>query len=166
MGDTGPGGGKVFYVASGNFTSTGSDCVAACKYLEAAPSDHPSQSAWGCQATSTGATATAIGTGKVNTATILTKCTTAGIAADVAKKYSTTNTAGAPGAAGQWFLPSRYELAQMYDNKDAIGGFAANCYWSSSELNATLAGNQNFSVGSQRHFSKNLGHYVRPVRAF
>ena len=41
VGDTGPGGGKVFYVqaSGGTFTSTGSDCGTACKYLEAAPSD-------------------------------------------------------------------------------------------------------------------------------
>ena len=39
VGDTGPGGGVVFYVAAANFTSTGSDCNTACKYLEAAPVD-------------------------------------------------------------------------------------------------------------------------------
>ena len=41
VGDTGPGGGKVFYVRAdgGTFTSTGSDCGTACKYLEAAPTD-------------------------------------------------------------------------------------------------------------------------------
>ena len=39
VGDTGPGGGIVFYVraAGGTFTSTGSVCGTACKYLEAAP---------------------------------------------------------------------------------------------------------------------------------
>ncbi len=39
VGDTGPGGGKVFYVASENFTSTGSDCGTACKYLEVVNAD-------------------------------------------------------------------------------------------------------------------------------
>ncbi len=51
-----------------------------------------------------------IGTGQANTAKILTVCKTAGIAADVAYKYSTTTTPNVPGAAGQWFLPSRKEL--------------------------------------------------------
>jgi prepilin-type N-terminal cleavage/methylation domain-containing protein len=43
LGDTGPGGGIVFYVQAGggSFTSTGSDCGTACKYLEAATSDLP-----------------------------------------------------------------------------------------------------------------------------
>ena len=46
VGDTGPGGGKVFYVSAANFTSTGSDCGTACKYLEAAPSDQSSGIVW------------------------------------------------------------------------------------------------------------------------
>ena len=37
VGDRGPGGGIVFYVSAANFTSTGSDCSSACKYLEVAP---------------------------------------------------------------------------------------------------------------------------------
>jgi hypothetical protein len=37
VGDRGPGGGIVFYVSAANFTSTGSACGTACKYLEAAP---------------------------------------------------------------------------------------------------------------------------------
>jgi hypothetical protein len=48
VGDTGPGGGKVFYVqaSGGTFTSTGSDCGTTCKYLEAAPSDHSALIVW------------------------------------------------------------------------------------------------------------------------
>ena len=37
VGDRGPGGGIVFYVSAANFTSTGSTCGTACKYLEVAP---------------------------------------------------------------------------------------------------------------------------------
>jgi hypothetical protein len=36
-GDIGPSGGRVFYVATSTFTSTGSACGAQCKYLEWAP---------------------------------------------------------------------------------------------------------------------------------
>ena len=46
VGDTGPGGGIVFYVASGDFTSTGSDCNTSCRYLEAAPTDQSTESWW------------------------------------------------------------------------------------------------------------------------
>lgn len=37
VGDRGPGGGIVFHVSASNFTSTGSTCGTACKYLEVAP---------------------------------------------------------------------------------------------------------------------------------
>ena len=37
MGDTGPGGGIVFYVAASNFTALYSPCNRTCRYLEAAP---------------------------------------------------------------------------------------------------------------------------------
>ncbi|NCZ88880.1 MAG: DUF1566 domain-containing protein, partial [Actinobacteria bacterium] len=46
VGDTGPGGGIVFYVAGATFTSTGSDCATACRYLEAAPTDQSTGVAW------------------------------------------------------------------------------------------------------------------------
>ena len=39
VGDTGPGGGIVFYYSATAFTSTGSTCNTNCHYLEAAPSD-------------------------------------------------------------------------------------------------------------------------------
>ena len=49
VGDTGPGGGIVFYVhsdADNLFTSTGSNCNTTCKYLEAAPTDQSSGIVW------------------------------------------------------------------------------------------------------------------------
>ena len=48
VGDTGPGGGIVFYVraSGGTFTSTGSDCDTACKYFEAATSDQALSAVW------------------------------------------------------------------------------------------------------------------------
>ena len=187
IGDAGPGGGIVFYVAATPQTWG--------TYLEAAPTDYQvngsrAQVGWGCQGTSTGATTTAIGTGKANTATILATCRETGIAADVANKYSTTNTAGAPGAAGQWFLPSRdelNELCKIYSNGRTdtyaysayqngctgklvpTGGFAAGYYWSSSEdyaYGANVAWGLDFSNGYQDRNGKHRTFYVRPVRAF
>lgn len=46
VGDTGPGGGVVFYVASSNFTSTGSTCNTTCKYMEAATTDQSTGIVW------------------------------------------------------------------------------------------------------------------------
>ena len=39
VGDTGPGGGIVYYVSDETFISAGSDCYLTCKYLEVAPSN-------------------------------------------------------------------------------------------------------------------------------
>ena len=167
VGVTGTGGGIVFYDA-GSQQSWG-------RYLEAAPTDQGRRDwqgnwfswvMWGCTYQLHTATAIAIGTGKANTDKIRAKCTLADIAADVANKYSTTNTAGAPGAAGQWFLPSRDELAQMYVNRAAIGGFAACGYWSSSEDTANVAWLQSFCNGYQHSVEGGNYYYVRPVRAF
>ena len=183
--DIGPGGGIVFYAAT-TAQSWGT-------YLEAAPTDYQVNGsrksvAWGCDGTSTGATATAIGTGEANTNKILAECNTAGIAADVAKKYSTTNTVNAPGAAGQWFLPSKDELNEMCKiysngrtdttgwsakqngctgNTSPTGGFATGAYWSSSEGNGGGAWGQAFNVGIQDNiYRAGSAYYVRPVRAF
>ncbi len=162
VGSDGPGGGKVFYDA-GTRQSWG-------RYLEAAPTDYKVGTAartrvqWGCRGTLTEATAEAIGTGKANTDKIRAACPTADIAADVANKYF-TSTAGA----GQWFLPSKDELNQMYDNMVAIGGFAASIYWSSSETSSSAGAgpSQDFgSYGKQGYHAKDSTNYVRPVRAF
>ena len=66
-----------------------------------------------------------------------------------------------------WKLPTKYELNLMYLNKDKIGGFAYNAYWSSTEYDIGIAWGQYFNYGSQGLYSKtNGGYYVRAVRAF
>ena len=177
VGDTGPGGGIVFYDA-GTTQSWG-------RYLEAAPTDYQVNGSrrkvtWGCNGIFTGATA--IGTGKANTVTILKECATVGIAPDVANKYSTSTA-----AAGQWFLPSKdelNELCKIYSNgrtdttlyrtvqngctgnTSPTGGFAPYLYWSSSEYYAKGAWYQDFNVGLQAGNILSTTYYVRPVRAF
>jgi len=158
LGETGPGGGKVFYVSSSNFTSTGSDCGTACKYLEAAPSDHSSQVAW-CSnmRSSLGVTATGIGSGMSNTTTADSTCTSGAIqvAADYANNSKT-----------DWHLPSKDELAQLYIQRTTVGGFTANYYYSSSEDGLYYALYQYFLNGNQTTSSKDNTASVRPVRAF
>jgi hypothetical protein len=46
VGDTGPGGGIVFYYSATAFTSTGSTCNTDCHYLEVAPSDQSTATVW------------------------------------------------------------------------------------------------------------------------
>jgi len=193
VGDTGPGGGKVFYVASSSFTSTGSACGTACMYLEAAPTgwfkstgqsgcneNYPGSSTvdpacyWAiCTNCLVGTTGTGIGKGYANTSAV------------IANSSSTYGAAGATsmarafkgGGKTDWHLPSKDELNQMYLNKTTIGGLdlfedfgtkSLNVahYWSSSEDGNGKAWKQFFSDGSQSGSDKSTQPFVRPVRAF
>jgi hypothetical protein len=63
-------------------------------------------------------------------------------------------------------LPSKDELDKLYINKVAIGNFAADYYWSSSEGSAGLAWGQYFGNGGQNYYGKGSYERVRAVRAF
>jgi len=115
------------------------------------------------QTTSVAGTGTAIGTGLANTNKIIAQNGPGSYAAAVAAAYG-------GGGYGDWYLPSKDELNELYLNRVAIGGFpsASTSYWSSSEALANTAWTQDFSSGDQGE----NGHYkwgnsrVRPVRAF
>jgi|TARA_R110000803_G_scaffold88896_2_gene155929 hypothetical protein len=64
-----------------------------------------------------------------------------------------------------WRLPTKDELDMLYENREEIGGFANNYYWSSSEDDFNFAWLQDFLVGLQTSNSKSLAYYVRAVRA-
>jgi hypothetical protein len=171
VGDTGPGGGIVFYVAASNFTSSYSTCNTTCRYLEAAPTSGinawtDARYAWSGNTTvEIGATApgTAIGRGYANTLAIRDQVSggnTADRAATKARAY------GGPNNLSDWFLPSKDELNQLYLQREFVGGFVANSYWSSSEYDAGTAWFQSFSNGAQGNGFKSSTFYVRPVRAF
>jgi Protein of unknown function (DUF1566) len=159
VGDTGPGGGKVFYVhPSSTFASPGSDCGTACKYLEAALSDQGGDIRWCSDAeTGLGVTDQVIGSGMSNTTKADNTCTLGAI--QVAADYDNNNKT-------DWHLPSRNELNQLYDQKSTVGGFADYGYWSSSENGGNLAWLQRFSNRSETNQYKSFSYYVRPVRAF
>jgi hypothetical protein len=78
--------------------------------------------------TTTGATATAIGTGLANTNTIIANqgATSTNYAAGLARAYT-------GGEYTDWFLPSKDELKKLYRNKGLVCCFAGIHYWSSSE---------------------------------
>ena len=65
-----------------------------------------------------------------------------------------------------WRLPTKDELNQLYLNRDKIGGFVANFYWSSSEYSSLSSWKQNFTNGDQDYGTKNGSNYVRAVRGF
>ena len=106
------------------------------------------------------ASGTLIGTGYPNTSAMLTMCKS-GDAAGQVRRYT-------GGGMTDWSLPSQDELNALYyyTGRNAIGGFAADEYWSSSQLNKNVAWDQKFTDGSQAHVNKLETHGVRPVRAF
>jgi hypothetical protein len=107
----------------------------------------------------TGATGTAIGTGQVNTTAIVIVQGAGSYAAQLCNDLT-------EGGYNDWFLPSKDELDKLYTNKVAIGGFAEDGYWSSSEGSDSLAWAQGFIYGNQGNNAKNNTYRVRAVRAF
>jgi len=192
--DRGAGGGIVFYYSATAFTSTGSDCDTDCHYLEAAPSDQSSHILWAttaavcydigsisstnnCQSnsiysgdstsqSSSRTAATAIGKGMANTNQIYARLTTAGgvattdYAAGIAWAYTNNSKT-------DWFLPSKLEFQELYNNRSSIPGFLqTQNYWSSSEASprAAWAG---LAMGWGDYYRDYAGNVlkVRPVRA-
>jgi hypothetical protein len=193
VGDTGPGGGKIFYVATTPF-ACGPTGAATCTYLEAAPAGwktptEPTRS-WATavssnQSTSVpapGARQTAIGTGYQNSDAIVAQ--TVNVAATSAAVEARTYSGN---GLTDWYLPSKDELNQMckWQGGDAwtsdatvctggtlnsgtgAAGFQASNYWSSTEDTELRAWVQYFNTGVQDNsFQKANVRFVRPIRAF
>lgn len=179
IGDTGPGGGKIFYYLAAGFTC-GPTRNSTCKYLEAAPSGwsgvSDKQVTW---AKSTyidtvvnnptspeTSTARAIGWGYRNTLAIInqgnTETTTS--AASLADSYTVTVSGD---IYDDWFLPSRDELQQMVNNQSSIGGFVVgDFYWSSTEMGSGVAYTYRFNTGGAVVSKNQSVVRVRPVRSF
>jgi len=164
IGDTGPGGGKIFYYSVAGF-SCGQTLTATCNYLEAAPTT--GVNSWtdaayvwsGNTNTLIGTTGTAIGTGYKNTLAMVAQSNTANRAGTISRAYR------GPNNLSDWYLPSKDELNQLYLQRATVG--TAGGYWSSSEVDATTAWDQGFGNGSQGAGAKtNAGTPVRPIRAF
>jgi len=126
--------------------------------LIAAPSDQSTGIQWGCYGTFVGSTSTAMGTGVANTAIISATCgagTAARLCADlVLNGYD------------DWYLPSLQELGKLHVNKNSVGGFTNNYYWSSSEDGGNRAWSIGFINDVTNSFNKNQTFRVRAVRSF
>ena len=125
----------------------------------AAPADQSTGDIWGCSGIALGDTAKAIGTGQSNTTTIVNECSN-GMAAMICNDLQW-------GGYLDWYLPSIFELQMLYNNRVAIGGFAEDYYWSSSEFSADAALAWYFiSMGYMIHPDKSSSYHVRAVRSF
>ena len=170
VGETGPGGGVVFYVqAAGGTFSCGATLASTCRYLEAAPTTgtnswSDAQYVWsGNTSTLIGSAAQGegVGTGYKNTEAIVAQSSTANRAGTIARAYR------GPNNLSDWYLPSKGELNELYRERVRISGNSAVSYWSSTEVDANVAWMQHFYNGFQGDSAKSTGtYYVRPVRAF
>lgn len=174
IGDTGPGGGKIFYYdeagfnCGSTFSANGSPSGGKCHYLEVAPngwsgSMNDPRAPWAINSFTgssiPGATETAIGSGFKNSVVIVN--TIAGFyesfAAGIARGYQ--NETGR-----EWYLPSIDELQQLKINMVAAG-ISYFSFWSSTESGATTAMDLGVGVGPGDG-DKSSQTPIRPIRAF
>jgi len=161
LGSTGPGGGIIFYYSAAGFTMT--DTNEVCHYLEAAPNNMLTSLTWASSSftsTDIGGTSDAIGTGRKNTALIL--AIDADAPAAKACKDLTT------GGKTDWFLPSYYELFEIYNRKFYFTDISndINSYITSTQRTLSFAWIMSYFSGSFSSGSKGTGYSVRAVRAF
>ena len=178
VGDKGPAGGIIVYVAKEVQTSSYTDSEGEkhelkWKYLEAAPTDvlntttsETGKYSWGAADSTDYKTETAIGSGWSNTK----KLELAGISNFPAAKACVDFTVTVDGKTyDDWFLPSKDELNEMYNN---MGKLPVKVYWSSSEYTdksnicVHIFNEEVEESKRQSYLSRNSYSYVRPLRAF
>jgi hypothetical protein len=192
VGDTGPGGGTVFYVhpGGGTFASPGSDCGTTCRYLEYAPAPPYKDQYYSWLKSwfdlpglpeplpAPGTRGYNIGEGMANTNAILQHPRSDGSAARYAFDYENAGKT-------DWHLPSHDELYWLLAHPDSVGrrdqkliltvhrygNFVyeeTNDYWSSTELDNTMAfyNYANNCRCASNWDKKGAPKKVRPVRAF
>lgn len=125
--------------------------------------DNSTSIVWSASSSTTNATSTT--DGAANTATIVAALSpgqaVGSYAAGLCSTYTTTG-----GFTTGWFLSAKDQLNCLYGNKAAVGGFANDFYWSSTEADADKAWAQNFDNGDQLFDFKVFNGRVRCARAF
>ena len=116
---------------------------------------------WSPAYSTTGATATNIGSGANNTNIIVASLGIGNYAARVCDDLVIDQY-------DDWFLPSRDELVELYKRKDLLGNFIVDYYWSSSEFADDTAWGQFFIDGELDFSLAKSGNVlgVRAIRAF
>jgi hypothetical protein len=167
LGNTGPGGGKIFYVNTSGF-ACGPTLSETCYYLEVAPALANSAKDWSVSAnrtSSAGASGTVIGSGYQNTMAIINQGNSNSAAA-YAQEYR-------GGSLSDWYLGTRLELYQIYVNRATIftGTEVINTefpgeYWTSTEANASQAYSYRIYDNQGPWPNSKTSNSVRPIRSF
>ena len=162
IGDTGPGGGKVFYSGNGNFTC-GVNLELTCSASEVAISWTDVKASWSSiTTTSAGVTANAMGRGLKNSQAIITQPIGglgSSYAASIARAYT-------GGGKTDWYLPTYAELTQLTVQRNSLGTFQTGTYVSSTEDSAEAVASMNILTGWGYSDYKNTLLWVRPIRSF
>jgi hypothetical protein len=178
LGDTGPGGGKIFYVNTSGFPC-GQTLSETCYYLEAAarsPIESMASLGWvvsGKENTASGATGTAIGSGYKNTLAIIAQQgnSNATLASGSGAAWA-QNWRG--GGLEDWYLGSTLELGEL-NRQISLFSSESNGWgewWTSTEDNATNAFTYNVASGagpwsnSKRSGASPNSNPIRPIRSF
>lgn len=157
VGDTGPAGGYVFY--DKGYYSEGWRYLEAMRYDISSSGIVWEQQLQAGQYRTTNATATQLGSGFVNTRTIIQVLGEGVYAAKLCASITVGNY-------NDWYLPSKDELNLLFQHKSVIGNFTNFNYWTSSESTSSKAWAQNFSTGTQSTQYKNSTYRVRAIRQF
>ena len=169
IGDTGPGGGKVFYISE-TVINAATGVSEGGVYLEVAPLGwHTTQGqeealAWSSVTTSVPGTLSSIGAGAENSRLVYSQlgASSAGFNVIVNKTI---------GGKSDWFVPSLGELEKVYENLWATGldtfTSSRNMLSSTQDPSNTAQAMQLWNAGGiTAAVSKTTGYYMRPIRAF
>jgi hypothetical protein len=154
VGGTGPAGGIVIY-DKGSYDD-------GWRWLEASSKDISTKCQWFNGTVVSVPTDTVVGSGKANTASIISAQGKGSYAAALCAEYE-------QGGFADWFLPSKDELGLMYEVKKAgksFFGYMSLWYWSSSQIAGNNAWLQKFDDGGQYTSDENEYAAVRAIRAF
>lgn len=163
LGDIGPAGGVVVYVAPTPFPC-GTDRTARCTYLELSSKSGEARRTWASPvhavAAVVGADDVDLGAGAENTAAIV------ALDPDVERSAAAYAAAYEQGGFNDWFLASKEELAQVYAAR-RFTDMDPDFYWSSTEIEPVGAWSQYFLAGAQFNLdTRDAVLLVRPIRAF
>jgi hypothetical protein len=168
VGDTGPGGGTIFYI-SPTVINAATGISSGGTYLEVAPrnwwgTNSETSTAWSTGSTSVSGTLGTIGSGAENTRLINTALGSTSVAAKLAADLTF-------GGKSDWFLPSTLEVKEMYEALYApglSGNLAVLNYWASTQgSNTGQADTYWFGNGGLVSTTNKVQPYaVRPIRAY